>query len=117
MQAADHERAALGDLFETLQRLQRDASGGDDLVEMKEFGIGAAEVFPHVAGEPLALVERHVGVGGGQIVQHALLPAEPGRNQPPGGARTARCGFQRQSDDRRREQPESGIFQPVAQAH
>ena len=86
-----------------------------DLLEEKAFGEGAAEVLPHVARDPLALLERHAGKGEGQIVKRPLLAAEAGSDEAPSHARFARGGLERTRGDPRLDQPESGIFQPIAQ--
>ena len=103
------------DLVEALEGLERDSALGDDPVEMEEFRVGAAEVLPHVRRDPLALAKRCLGVGGGQIVEHALLPMQVRRDQPPRRSRAARRRLERQRQNRQFEQPEYGVFQPVTQ--
>ena len=115
MEAADDAGAAAGDLAQLLHRFEGDPAFRHDLLEKKAFGEGAAEVLPHVARDPLALRERHVGEGEGEIVKRALLAAEAGSDQAPGRARFARGGLERTHGNRALNQPESGIFQPMAQ--
>ena len=78
MEAADDAGSAAGDLAQLLHGLEGDPAFPHDLLEEKAFGEGAAEVLPHVARDPLALLERHVGKGEGQIAERPLLTAEAG---------------------------------------
>ena len=67
MEAADDAGSAAGDFAQLLHRFEGDPAFRHDLLEKKAFGEGAAEVLPHVARDPLAFLERHVGKGEGQI--------------------------------------------------
>jgi hypothetical protein len=52
--------------------------------------------LPHGGGDPLTLGLRKLGIGQLEVAESAFLPMEMRRDKPPGHARGARHGFQRQ---------------------
>ena len=96
MHAADDAWAAADDLLELLHGLEADALLGDDLLEVKRFAEGAAEVLPHGPGDALALGLRKLGESQLEVAERAFLPVETRGDQPPGEARSRRYGLERQ---------------------
>ena len=102
MQRADDERSARDDRLEFLDRFERDALFGQDLLDVEELGERAAEIFPHRQGDAAALGLVVSGSASARLSSARFCRAKPRRDRRHVKPETRRRPVERQSGEDRR---------------